>query len=85
MRSGLHHPPQPSLPSRERGLKWLSAVPPTRRKKSLPSRERGLKLGAAGQAMGDNMSLPSRERGLKSVIPHQQIGLKRRSLHGSVD
>ena len=60
-----------SLPSRERGLKYLVGLNQARATKSLPSRERGLKLTGNPKTSGSAMSLPSRERGLKfwAVLP----------------
>ena len=54
-----------SLPSRERGLKYLLALYARHRRVSLPSRERGLKFFPPALAGARRGSLPSRERGLK--------------------
>ncbi len=56
---------QLSLPSRERGLKFLLPEAPLSRWLSLPSRERGLKSVISNGNYIDPKSLPSRERGLK--------------------
>ena len=58
-----------SLPSRERGLKYVTPFVYVRYSKSLPSRERGLKLYRHRKKHGKIESLPSRERGLKSFAP----------------
>ena len=55
----------PSLPSRERGLKYYREQVIDRICWSLPSRERGLKYDGDKDYEGDMVSLPSRERGLK--------------------
>ena len=54
-----------SLPSRERGLKFLKFSHKAEIVRSLPSRERGLKWKLASGFDSDWGSLPSRERGLK--------------------
>ena len=54
-----------SLPSRERGLKFLAPAPLPRWLQSLPSRERGLKFCVWANLGSQQRSLPSRERGLK--------------------
>ena len=54
-----------SLPSRERGLKYVRGVVSPVRATSLPLRERGLKYLLLDVLSGVNRSLPSRERGLK--------------------
>ena len=54
-----------SLPSRERGLKYLRSLRCPREQSSLPSRERGLKFDEKGKGSVCVESLPSRERGLK--------------------
>ena len=56
-----------SLPSRERGLKFLAPAPLPRWLQSLPSRERGLKFCVWANLGSQQRSLPSRERGLKSI------------------
>ena len=56
-----------SLPSRERGLKFLAKKKQIVDPKLLPSRERGLKLTTVIQGGSMHLSLPSRERGLKSI------------------
>ena len=56
----------PSLPSRERGLKYgLDLLLLCLLHGSLPSRERGLKLALLVDLIAQLWSLPSRERGLK--------------------
>ena len=57
-----------SLPSRERGLKFLDLPVWGIRPASLPSRERGLKWKQCSSFRAVRMSLPSRERGLKSAL-----------------
>ena len=54
-----------SLPSRERGLKFLKSKTTLEYIKSLPSRERGLKFPIIHDLQSFVASLPSRERGLK--------------------
>ena len=54
-----------SLPSRERGLKFIIAETMLDEPWSLPSRERGLKLALLNDGPYRHGSLPSRERGLK--------------------
>ena len=54
-----------SLPSRERGLKFLLRFAAARVATSLPSRERGFKLKRNLTPAPAHASLPSRERGLK--------------------
>ena len=56
-----------SLPSRERGLKFVRGSGSNQHKKSLPSRERGLKFPGIAIYLSLITSLPSRERGLKSI------------------
>ncbi len=58
-----------SLPSRERGLKYVEADGLRIKGMSLPSRERGLKSPPHGEKRPRGKSLPSRERGLKSIKP----------------
>ena len=55
-----------SLPSRERGLKYILPVYNRYSLASLPSRERGLKSKGDVVRLAASRSLPSRERGLKS-------------------
>ena len=54
-----------SLPSRERGLKFVSYKFSDEEDVSLPSRERGLKSSDPSATPERPASLPSRERGLK--------------------
>ena len=54
-----------SLPSRERGLKFVWPKSDGNGAESLPSRERGLKLLFAFRTVQSRTSLPSRERVLK--------------------
>ena len=54
-----------SLPTRERGLKFLKAPACTRYNLSLPTRERGLKYYLMSLTILKIPSLPTRERGLK--------------------
>ena len=56
-----------SLPSRERGLKYLLSNFLYSIFKSLPSRERGLKCYGKCKNRFRDWSLPSRERGLKFI------------------
>ena len=56
---------QGSLPSRERGLKFVNRDRVVIPKLSLPSRERGLKFDRSVTGYALWKSLPSRERGLK--------------------
>ena len=56
-----------SLPSRERGLKYIVERFASRDEQSLPSRERGLKSDISHATTYLEVSLPSRERGLKSI------------------
>ena len=58
-------PPHRSLPSRERGLKYVVDARLPDDVLSLPSRERGLKSLIHGLPVCPLWSLPSRERGLK--------------------
>ena len=74
-----------SLPSRERGLKFVRGSGSNQHKKSLPSRERGLKFPGIAIYFVWVESLPSRERGLKSVSHDVNSIFFRRSLRGSVD
>ena len=58
-----------SLPTRERGLKYVLHVGSASGQWSLPTRERGLKsLGIMRDAAAGE-SLPTRERGLKYNFP----------------
>ena len=57
-----------SLPSRERGLKFLLIMHLIQMLRSLPSRERGLKYKRLGSLTVHDLSLPSRERGLKLML-----------------
>ena len=57
-----------SLPSRERGLKYVQRGGNGEASQSLPSRERGLKYLLVRVIYGDGQSLPSRERGLKYMV-----------------
>ena len=63
-----------SLPSRERGLKWIKK---SRYEvtdiMSLPSRERGLKSKDNDELLEHVQSLPSRERGLKLYNGGQHV------------
>ncbi len=79
--------PSPSLPSRERGLKFVMILDQETNTRSLPSQERGLKFQRFGLVAGTVESLPSRERGLKSLrscrytlrtasLPSRERGLK---------
>ena len=54
-----------SLPSWERGLKYVTPASVCQAERSLPSWERGLKLTDIDSSAGDPQSLPSWERGLK--------------------
>ena len=54
-----------SLPSWERGLKYVMVYPATRIQTSLPSWERGLKFALEQVKDKEEPSLPSWERGLK--------------------
>ena len=54
-----------SLPSRERGLKFIGSEQFDPELVSLPPRERGLKLNFDRITKRVTMSLPPRERGLK--------------------
>ena len=74
-----------SLPSRERGLKYIDKGLDPIGALSLPSRERGLKFVRHQTLAGTEGSLPSRERGLKSWYHDGKRELVSRSLHGSVD
>ncbi len=74
-----------SLPSRERGLKYLLSNFLYSIFKSLPSRERGLKYIYYITKMSPSQSLPSRERGLKLQQRKLMAAYFRRSLRGSVD
>ena len=56
-----------SLPSRERGLKFVKYVKLWYHHMSLPSRERGLKFVKYVKLWYHHRSLPSRERGLKYI------------------
>ena len=78
---------QQSLPSRERGLKFVVSEHIPERTRSLPSRERGLKLVFARGGKQMRESLPSRECGLKlkfnqnvsrwlPSLPSRERGLK---------
>ena len=74
-----------SLPSRERGLKYIVVREYLHLYLSLPSRERGLKFALLARKNMLTRSLPSRERGLKYFLSISiQIAI-RRSLRGSVD
>ena len=55
----------PSLPVRERGLKFVCRTANGKMFTSLPVRERGLKSSVMKTLTPDFMSLPVRERGLK--------------------
>ena len=77
----------PSLPSRERGLKYQTLDTARITLASLPSRERGLKSDCMVQGHRRRRSLPSRERGLKyrmrrwgprwcQSLPSRERGLK---------
>ena len=83
----LRHLHLPSLPSRERGLKYRSGVKEGNINGSLPSRERGLKFFLSPFPTAYPASLPSRERGLKyqlnlspqrldRSLPSRERGLK---------
>ena len=74
-----------SLPSRERGLKFISKETEVSKLESLPSRERGLKFNISYLINIMFQSLPSRERGLKLVDSKTAVTLDCRSLRGSVD
>ena len=70
----------PSLPSRERGLKFRRTNYKMAWRTSLPSRERGLKFENENISFDDlQMSLPSRERGLK-YAGHAVVGSRGASL-----
>ena len=62
-----------SLPSRERGLKFLAVAESGAGGMSLPSRERGLKSFTAQNMDAESRSLPSRERGLKLVRRRDEL------------
>ena len=59
----------PSLPSRERGLKYNIANSVIIFDESLPSWERGLKLSLSHRLFNLFWSLPLRESGLKCRVP----------------
>ena len=63
-----------SLPSRERGLKFLRRTVNLGYAVSLPSRERGLKYCFVVYLGEHKLSLPSRERGLKYLQTQTVIG-----------
>ena len=75
-----------SLPSWERGLKYLLSFVEINNSKSLPSWERGLKYPEDVEGLGIQASLPSWERGLKSFfLTVRNASHIRRSPRGSVD
>ena len=74
-----------SLPTRERGLKYLCCATLGRQSASLPTRERGLKSQIYYRGNQHEMSLPTRERGLKYARGHFEERIVCRSLRGSVD
>ena len=63
----------PSLPSRERGLKYRYHRPLRPGLPSLPSRERGLKKIKVSRHLRNARSLPSWTRGLKSNISNEWL------------
>ena len=74
-----------SLPTRERGLKFVDGRLYHHLMVSLPTRERGLKYDNGTLAFPCRMSLPTRERGLKSSWGGYWYWDEGRSLRGSVD
>ena len=67
-----------SLPSRERGLKFVCFHTDHGYGKSLPSRERGLKFCNSFHFVSCCTSLPSRERGLKlfyNLLPRRNASV----------
>ena len=79
------HPPERSLPTRERELKLEVGGLVGRLYLSLPTRERELKrLGVGGEPEG-GVSLPTRERELKRVDVVVELVNPSRSPRGSVN
>ena len=64
-----------SLPSRERGLKYVNVNFMKATRWSLPSRERGLKSKDGEMDKALDKSLPSRERGLKLLWVLAKVGV----------
>ena len=74
-----------SLPSWERGLKYLANENKDQGDKSLPSWERGLKYLLLDCGLRRQESLPSWERGLKCLYQKVVSHETGRSPRGSVD
>ena len=67
-----------SLPTRERGLKYIMSQNSALLRESLPTRERGLKsFPAGGLRPQHQLSLPTRERGLKYLPDMHRRKFKR--------